>query len=279
MNNTASSEMIGDMKREISLLREKITKLTPPLDALLRRRGFQIFKKEPSDDLIIPSRKYVDSYYDSLRRYSFRLFLRDVIKGQGGFAGDEVKKYATEEVTEEYIQYLLSIGILQEEEKRFMLKNGPIKSFGETLEWLLSEIFTREFRMEAIWGVKFRGRKVGGDYDLIAKLDGGLLYMEVKSSPPRQVYDREISAFWLRVQDLCPEMAVFFMDTHLRMKDKLVPMFEEELAKRYERPSEVRRLKSEIFSIEDRVFIMNSKPSIEGNIETLLSYYLRRNCA
>ncbi len=275
MKNEQSEKECEKLKEETALLRQKLTELTPPLKALLRRRGFSIYKKEPAEDLVIPEEIFIDSYYGTLKRYSFRLFLRDVIKHQDGFTKDEVTKYATQEVTEEYIHYLLKIGILEKIDEMYVLKNRPVRSFGETLEWFVAEILRREFKMETIWGAKFRERKVGGDYDLIAKLDGGIIYMEIKSSPPKQIYDTEISAFWSRVQDIFPEMAVFLMDTHLRMKDKLVPMFENELQKRYKKPPEVKRLKAELFHIMDRVFIINAKPSIEGNIETLLSHYLR----
>ncbi len=264
------------LREEIALLRQRLTELTPPLEALLKRRGFTVYKKEPAEDLLVPREKYIDSYYETMKRYSFRLFLRDTIKHQDGFTQQDVTRYATAEVTEEYIDYLLKIGLIEEVSGGYRLRKRPVKSFGETLEWFVAEILKREFRMETIWGIRFRGRRVGGDYDLIAKLDSGLLYMEVKSSPPRQIYASEISAFWSRTQDLCPDMAVFLMDTHLRMKDKLVVMFEDELRNRFENPPQVRRLKAELFTIEDRVFIINSKPSIEGNIETLLSYYLRR---
>ena len=66
---------------------------------------------------------------------------------------------------------------------------------------------------------------MGGDYDVLGRLDGALVYLEVKSSPPKQVYDSEVRAFLDRVEDLAPDLAVFLMDTELRMKDKLVPMF------------------------------------------------------
>ena len=82
---------------------------------------------------------------------------------------------------------------------------------------------------------------MGGDYDLIAKVDGSILYMEIKSSPPKQIYQNEISAFFDRVADLSPEISIFFVDTELRMKDKIVLMFEEELKKEIRRTSEGRQ--------------------------------------
>jgi len=129
-----------------------------------------------------------------------------------------------------------------------------------------------------LWGVKFRRPKVGGDYDVIAKFEGSLFYVEVKSSPPKQIYDSEIAAFLDRVADLAPAIAVFLMDTELRMKDKLVPMFEEELARRFPDPPPVLRVERELFQISDRIFIVNAKESILGNLERVFGEYYRQ-CA
>jgi len=43
----------------------------------------------------------------------------------------------------------------------------------------------------------------------------------------------EVKTFFLRIDDLLPDVAILFNDTQLRMKDKLVVMFEEELERRY----------------------------------------------
>ena len=152
-------------------------------------------------------------------------------------------------------------------------------SFGETLEWYIAELFKRELGSEAVWGVKFKRPRVGGDYDVIAKFDGSLLYMEVKSSPPKQIYDSEIAAFLDRVDDLAPAIAVFLMDTELRMKDKLVPMFEKELKERLKKPPDVLRMQRELFQVRDRIFIINAKESILRNIETVTGWYYRKTFA
>lgn len=273
------NEEVAFLKSEIKRLRRSLNELTPSLSALLKRRGFRIYKKEPSDDLLIPEKKFIDGYYEMLKRYSFRLFLRDVIKHQPIFTLQQVTRYATKEVTGEYINYLVKIGLAEAENTSYRLQKGPIKSFGETLEWFLAEIFKREFSTEAIWGVKMKRPMVGGDYDLLAKIDGSILYMEIKSSPPKQVYHKEISAFLDRVYDLMPEIAIFFMDTELRMKDKMVPMFEDELNIRFSEPPEVSRIEKELFEVKTerpRIFIINAKDSIISNMEKVLSVYFRR---
>lgn len=275
--NSKDSEDIESLKLEIKRLRKSLTELTPPLEVLLKRRGFKIYKKEPADDLLIPDSKYKESYYEMLKKYSFRLFLREVIKKQKFFTVQDVTRYATADVTKEYVEYMYNIGLLEKLTDGYRLSIGPIKSFGETLEWFIAEIFKNEFFVEAIWGLRFKRPEVGGDYDLIAKVDGSILYMEIKSSPPKQIYQNEISAFFDRVFDLYPDISIFFVDTELRMKDKIVLMFDEELKKRYKEQVEIRRLEKELFEIWDKIFIMNAKDSIVANIEKILSYYFRRS--
>jgi hypothetical protein len=186
-----------------------------------------------------------------------------------------VTRYATAAVTGQYIEYLLSVRLIARRGGGYAVAGRRIRSFGETLEWYVAEMLTREFSAEAVWGVKFKGRKTGGDYDVIAKLDSALCYIEVKSSPPRQIYDAEISSFLDRVADLSPDIAVFLMDTELRMKDKIVPMFESALAGKKRGESQVVRIEKELFHIAGRIYIINAKESIAGNMQNVLGRFFR----
>lgn len=259
-------------KSEIKRLRKALSKVSPSLDVLLKRRGFKVYKKESSGDLLLPEKKYMNIFYEKLKKYSFRLFLRDVIKHQNFFTIDKVARYATKEITSQYIDFLLKANLTESTAKGYRLKKRPIKSFGETLEWFIARLIEKEFESETIWGVKFKRPKVGGDYDLIAKIDSSILYMEIKSSPPKQIYDKEIAAFLNRVEDLSPEVSIFFMDTELRMKDKIVPMFESELQRHYKKSVSVKRIVKELFHINKKIFIINSKDSITANIRTVLNF-------
>ena len=259
------------LRGEVTRLRRMLNELTPSLDMLLKRRGFRVYKKEPPDDLLVPDEPFRDGFYTSLHKYSFRLLLRDVIKHQERFTLEDVTRYSTTRVIRTYLGYLNDIGLVREGAAGFALSHGQITSFGPTLEWYVAELLRREFGAETVWGVKFRRPAVGGDYDVLAKLGGSLLYIEVKSSPPKQVTDGEVRAFLDRVEDLSPELSVFLMDTELRMKDKVVPMFERELAKRSSEPPAVVRIEREIFHIEDRIYIVNAKESISRNLERTIS--------
>jgi len=183
MNDEKTFNELVRLRAEVKRLRRALSRQAPGLGALLRRRGFTIYKKEPVDDLLLPAKKYQAGYYTMLHKYSFRLFLRDVIKRQELFTLEDVARYATPAKTKEYLDYLLSIRLIRQKPEGCVLAKGPVTSFGATLEWYIAEVFKREFGSETVWGVKFKRPKVGGDYDVIAKLDGSLVYLEVKSSP------------------------------------------------------------------------------------------------
>jgi hypothetical protein len=281
MADCADKEEIRKLRAEVGRLRARINRLTPRLSVMLRQRGFTIYKKEPPDDLLVPENPHIDSYYEMLKKYSFRLFLRDIIKHQPVFTLAQATRYATREVTAQYIGHLIKTGMVMPEGDAYRLLKGPIRSFGTTLEWFVAEIFRKEFSAEAVWGVKIRHRTVGGDFDLLSKIEGAILYMEIKSSPPRQIYQNEIASFFDRVEDLMPEIAIFFMDTELRMKDKIVPLFEEELRCRFVAPPGVRRIEKELFEVSrdgtklPEMFIINAKDSIISNIVSILARHFR----
>jgi hypothetical protein len=266
------------LKEEIRRLRERIKKDSISVEDMLKRRGMVIFKKEIRDDLLIPKDPPEEGFYDKMKKYSFRLFLRDLIRHQRGFSLKNLIHYTTEEVTAGYLDYCIKCGIVTVlENGKFSLSKIPVRSFGSTLEWFISKVLEKEYGASAIWGVRFKDTSQGGDYDLIANIEGKILYMEVKSSPPKQICDTEIKAFLDRIEELGADMSVFFMDTELRMKDKIVPMFDLELKKRYvlKRP-EILRMERELFCIEDRIFILNSKDNIVTNIGTALNWYFRK---
>ena len=264
------------LREEVARLRAEIARLAPPLDVLLRRRGFRVYKKEPAADLLLPDARHLDAYVALLGKYSFRLFLRDAIKHQDRFTADLLTRYSTGRTVRSYISFLLASGLAEEARSAYRLVRRPVTSFGPTLEWYVAELLKREFGAEVLWGVKFRRPKVGGDYDVLGRLDGALVYLEAKSSPPKQLTDSEVRAFLDRVEDLAPDLAIFLMDTELRMKDKLVPMFEQALAARSSAPPAVERLERELFSVRDRLFIVNAKESIGRNLGTVVGRYFRR---
>ena len=98
-------------------------------------------------------------------------------------------------------------------------------------------------------------------------------------SPTRDRERRDIGFFFTRITDLLPDIAFLFNDTHLRMKDKIVVLFEEELEKRLGSRARsiypVERIVEELFHVNHRIFIVNSRKKVAENFRTCLMHYLR----
>ncbi len=152
------------------------------------------------------------------------------------------------------------------------------QNFGNMLEWFVAAVMKREFDSSATWGNRFKHSGMGGDYDVIACVENHLVYIEVKSSPPKHIEQSDIQAFMDRVCALRPNAAIFLEDTHLRMQDKLAEMFIDEMWRRYGEHADqaypLRRLRGEIFSIQKHIFLANTKPDLITNLEVCLTHFL-----
>jgi hypothetical protein len=286
-----------ELLREIQFLKKKVQHLSKEIksmkgmaledsssvERMLRIRGLKVFRKNPTDRLFFPpdlSPSDQTRFYERMKRYSFRLVVRDMIKYQNRFRIQDLTHYCSSKVAREYCNLLSEMeAIVKEARGKYRTRLSPIYSFGPTLEWFIAEVFKREFASPSIYGVKLKKTSSGGDYDVIAAWNQRLVYVEVKSSPPKGIETSEISTFFSRLEDLLPDVAVLFNDTQLRMKDKLVVMFEGELEKRYGKESNTRypveRLMEELFHVGHRIFIVNSRKDVVENFHVCLRDYLR----
>ncbi len=277
------------LKEEVKELREGIARLKQEMlegegdfQRAIKARGLQVYRHDPVDDLIFlpeTSPEERTSLYQLLKHYSFRLFLRDVISKKGSFAAEGLVRYCSLETARLYISSLCELKIAEAVgEGMFRLLKRSLYSFGPTLEWFVAQMFRREFASPAIYGVRFKETRSGGDYDVIARWEGRMVYVEIKSSPPRGIERGEIGSFLARTADLLPDVAFFFNDTQLRMKDKIVVMFEEELCKRYGTSYSdrfpVQRMVDELFHINHRIYIINSKRDVVANFNFCLRDFL-----
>jgi hypothetical protein len=215
-----------------------------------------------------------------MKKYSFRLVLRDMIKYQDGFRIQDLTHYCSPKVVQGYCSLLCEMGaVIKIGRGRYRTRVSPLYSFGPTLEWFIAGMFQREFASPAIYGVSVKNTPSGGDYDVMACWNQRLVYVEVKSSPPKGVEQKEISTFFSRMEDILSEAAFLFNDTQLRMKDKLVVMFEEELKRRYGRDAKtlypVERMIEELFHVQNHIFIVNSKKDVVENFQVCLKHFLR----
>ncbi len=282
---------------EMKLLKRKVRYLTKEMgsirtisledpssvEKMLKMRRIQILRRNPTDRLFFPSDFlpfYKTRFYEMMKKYSFRLVLRDMVKHQDRFRIEDLTHYCSLKVVKGYCDRLVQMGtIIKNGKGQYRTLVSPLYSFGPTLEWFIAEMFKREFASPAIYGVHVKKTPSGGDYDVIAAWNQRLIYVEVKSSPPKGIELTEVSTFLSRIGDLQPEVSFLFNDTQLRMKDKLVVMLEEELERRYGRESRtffpVERLIGELFHVHHRIFIVNSKKDVMENFHICLKHYLR----
>ena len=274
---------VRSLTKEMKSIKAAFTEDPSPVERMLKMRGMDVFRKNPIDRLFFPvdlSPFYRNRLYEMMKKYSFRLVLRDMIKYQDGFRIQDLTHYCSSKGVQGYCDLLHEMGAITKTERgKYRPCVSPLYSFGPTLEWFIAEVFKREFASPAIYGVSVKKTPSGGDYDVIASWNQRLVYVEVKSSPPKGVERSEISSFFSRMDDLLPEVAFLFNDTQLRMKDKLVVMFEEELERRYGGNSRilypVERLFEELFQVQNHIFIVNSKKDIVENFQYCLKHYLR----
>jgi hypothetical protein len=279
---SALKKEVKELRAGIARLEQEILTGEEKLQWAIKARGMQIHRQDPGDELIfLPEASPAErtSLYRLLKHYSFRLFLRDVINKKESFRAEGLVRYCSLETAQRYIASLCKLKLAETVEKgTFRLLKRSFSSFGPTLEWFIAQMFRREFASPAIYGVRFKETHSGGDYDVIVLWEEKLLYVEIKSSPPRGIERGEIGSFLARTTDLLPDVAFLFNDTQLRMKDKIVFMLEEELYKRYGTDSSnkfpVKRLVDELFHINHRIYIVNSKRDVVANFTLCLRDFL-----
>ena len=281
MPNREIIQGLHQIQDEVKVLREEIRSLKEDkaqkyseLRGMLRRRGLDLYRENPIDHLLFPAHfteKAKEQFYVLFKRYSFRLFLREILNRQGIFRVAEVVRFSSTDTGYKYLHSLIDLGLVESAASRgYRLRYLPSASLGPTLEWFMSEVLRREFFCAALYGMRFKGTPSGGDYDVIADLEGRLVYMEVKSSPPKNIEGDEVHEFLGRLQDLIPNLALFFVDTELRLKDKIIPMFE---AERFALPEPesgallpIQKIADEIYFVPSRIYVLGSKRSIVQNL-------------
>ena len=251
-----------------------------PVEKLLWQLGFPVISHGGGAQLLFPpgiENSSLSRFYRLMKRYSFRLFARDLIQAPEGRDANALTRYCSPGAAGSYLETLATLAVVSYGDQGYRLIR-KVPSFGPTLEWYVCEIFRREFLAPALFNVKLENTVLGGDYDVISAVAGRLVYVEVKSSPPRGVERQAVEAFLGRLSDLCPAMAVLLVDTELRMSDKLVPL----LAQGLEREGKggpdwaVERLVNEIFHVRHCVYMTNSRKGIYSNLRTCFRDFLGR---
>lgn len=267
---------ISSLRKEVKDIKRSLQDLIIPVEKFLNRRGFKYVGNCPENRLLIPrstDQEYMEKYYEFMKKYSFRLLQRDVIKKKEKIKLEDLTHFCSPRTAVRYMNFLVKAGIVEKDiEGLFNVADKNINTFGETLEWFIARVLRKEFNCTADWGIKLHGLQSGGDFDVVAVMEGLMMFVEVKSSPPKHIHQNVISEFFIRMHDLRPDIAIFFIDTHLRLRDKINVLFKTELKNR-KYDFEMRNFYSRIYRVNHNIFIINSKPDIVSNFRECLRYY------
>ncbi len=149
----------------------------------------------------------------------------------------------------------------------------PARSFGGTLEWWLARELERRLGFAVATGVRSGAPGVGGDLDVVAAAEGKLVYLEAKSSPPKHLSRSEVGAFLRRVRAVRPDVALFAMDTALRLSDKVLPMFAEALGGAG--ATAPRRIFRETWALGPHLYLVNAREDLVENVSRAIAEGLR----
>ena len=234
---------------------------------MLARRGFRPVAAPP--DLPFPpdlDSAIAERLSQRLGHYAFRLFLRGAIQRPSSFAPAETTRYLAPPAARSLAESLVEMDLATHLPRGRYRLLYPARSFGGTLEWYVGRELRRRFGFDVATGLKLRARGVGGDLDVVAAAEGKLVYLELKSSPPRQLSGGEVAAFFDRVDALRPEVALFVVDTALRLSDKVLPMLAAELQQRRPGAPPPRRVERDLWAFTPHLYAVNAKPDLVANI-------------
>jgi hypothetical protein len=233
---------------------------------MLVRRGFRprLARPDLPFDPALPEER-LDAIAALLGHYAFRLFLRGAILSPAGFLPEDATRYLRAEQARAMAEQCVTLGLAERRgDGRYRLVTRA-RSFGGTLEWWLARELAARLGVEIATGVRSGARGLGGDLDLVAAVEGKLLYAELKSGPPKHLTDSEVAAFLSRLHAVRPDVALFVVDTALRLSDKVVPMFAAAVMRGRGEAPEPRRVVRETWALSPHVFLVSAKEDLVEN--------------
>jgi hypothetical protein len=235
--------------------------------AMLARRGLRPQKAAADQPFAQPlDERLADRLSEWLGHYAFRLFLRGAIRKSEGFAPADTTRYLTKAQSGSYAEVLAGLGLAEKISRgRYRLK-WAARSFGGVLEWYVGRELERRFGFDVATGVKLHVRGVGGDLDVIAAAEGKLVYVELKSSPPKNLAAGELAAYCDRLNLLRPDVSLFVVDTALRLSDKVMPMLKVELERHGYSSSSPKRIAAQLWALTPHIYAVNGSRDLMANI-------------
>jgi hypothetical protein len=271
-------------KDEIKALAKAVHDEMYSIENTLKRRGYVYAREGDIKNVILPStHSAIDKLYGYMASRTFRNVLKKMARKKSSIQQADFKADCEATKLKEYFHFLESSGILNKESPSSFILTLDINDFGYTLEWYVAELFKRELGCTAAWDVCVEGTSVGGDFDVLARVEAELAYVETKSASPDNITDSEVRHFLQRDQELDPDMSIFLVDSRDDLSG-LVSRFEDIITPAVVEDAVIRdpNYHHKIHQLPDfggiyhtlrRIFIVGSEPTILTSLRRCLGYY------
>jgi hypothetical protein len=261
----------------VDALERRLAAAEPSVAAALRQRGWQISALSSRDRLLLPGDPdptSIDSYLEDLRHYHFRRLLQEAadLRVVGPEARQKLEARWGGRAVSQTFGRLTTYRLLNRVADSWILTAPRNRTFGETLEWFVAQIFTREFAAPAAWGVSIRQVRRGGDFDVVVVVGGRLGYVECKGSPPYNVSAEALTRFLDRAHQLASDFAVLLLDTTLRIERNIIDNLRPILARYPGFGREILRATAGIYEARGTrpLFVVTSRRSMIVNLQWCL---------
>ncbi|MFQ5963873.1 MAG: hypothetical protein ACE5KZ_06280 [Candidatus Scalinduaceae bacterium] len=213
--------------------------------------------------------------YKLMNDVSNRVILKKICTSKPKFTKEELyDKWSTDKI-DNLLKELVEIrAIINNQDGNLSLKKREAE-FGENFEWYISEIFKREFYCTSDWGVHIVEAPNGGDYDVLARSENNLIYVECKAKKPSNIDEKEIISLLKRDEFLRSYITILLVDStddinSIENLFKKICLRINELIPKHNinfvmgKPPYTEKLYEHLFHFQSRLFVVNSKkPVIE----------------
>ncbi|MBU4304013.1 MAG: hypothetical protein KJ893_00080 [Candidatus Omnitrophica bacterium] len=267
----------------------RLTEEDKSIEKTLARRGYTFSKdktnlsKQLFTDKILINRDYKDTFYRMLSKESCRSVLKQLCASKEGCLKNDLLRNRTTQEVNQLLSTLAKMDLLEKNNGEiFRLKNSDV-NFGKNLEWFISEVFHRELFCVSDWGVHVKEAPEGGDYDVLARAESNIIYVECKAKKPENLKEKELISFLKRDEFLRSYTSILFIDStdEISYINDLINKLGEKIKTCIPElgidfvmgdPPYTESLDGGYFHFQGRLFFVNAKKSVLDTIKLCLRH-------
>ena len=179
----------------------------------LTRRGFDVKDIMDSRDVI----ETTEQFYQNFKSSSYRQVLKLIYDSEIGIKASEILKRLsslTQDALESLLSQLTEDKCIVKDSVDDKYRRASDNDYARTFEWFICEVFKQELKGIASSGVKILKLRCGGDFDVLARLEDLLVYIECKSGSVFNISKDDITNFLARYKELAPSFTILIIDTN-----------------------------------------------------------------